>query len=189
MNQLQTNQREFGLLREQVKVSNTGTGIGSSDQQHSNRQTTTVTDDRSIVEEETNSGNHKGLFPVENNKLFEYNPNIQKLDLLSRAYKRMDYYSSPSSQNMSADPKYFGESRPFGAGDEIVISDDGSLSDSNSQNKGVPQADHEAMIRQLLRQHTEVTDLRELARPGASYLNNEVDDSYLAAISRSFGGC
>jgi hypothetical protein len=44
----------------------------------------------------------------------------------------MDYYSSPSSQNMSADPKYFGENRQYRVADEIVISDDGSLSESNS---------------------------------------------------------
>jgi hypothetical protein len=40
-----------------------------------------------------------------------------------------------------------------------------------------------------LRQHSEVTDLRELARPGAEYSNQEVDEAYLEAISRSFGGC
>lgn len=89
---------------------------------------------------------------------------------------------------MSTDPKYFGENRPFRPGDDIVISDD-SLSDSNSQSKGAPQAEHEAMIRQLLRQHTEVTNLRELVRPGASNSNAEVDEAYLAAITRSFGGC
>lgn len=48
---------------------------------------------------------------------------------------------------MSADPKYFGQNREFRAGDEIIISDDGSLSDSNSQRHGVPQAEHEEMIR------------------------------------------
>ena len=48
---------------------------------------------------------------------------------------------------MSADPKYFGENRPFRDGDDIVISDDDSLSDSNSVNNGVPQAQHEEMIR------------------------------------------
>jgi len=86
----------------------------------------------SNVEDETNSGDQKGLYQRDTHKLFEYNPNVQNIELLSKAYKRMDYYSSPSSQNMSADPKYFDPNRPFRAEDDIVISDDVSLSESDS---------------------------------------------------------
>ena len=100
----------------------------------------------------------------------------------------MDYYSSPSSQNMS-NPKYFGQNHDFRPGHDVLITDDCSMTDSNSQSKGAPQAEHEEMIRQLLRQHSEVTDLRELARADIGSSNNQTDDAYLAAIRTSFGGC
>lgn len=110
------------------------------------------------------------------------------LDLGFRPNQRFEYYSSPDSQNMS-NSKYFGDGKVHGPGHDILIADDCSLTDSNSQGGAMGDPTDCDIIRHLLRQHSEVTDLRELARDAGVPNNQPLDDAYLQAIRSTFGGC
>ena len=104
------------------------------------------------------------------------------LNLGQRPSNGFDYYSSPDSQNISCEPKYYGDQADGFR--ESLLSDDCSQTDSNFEGA----QPHQDMIRRLLRQQSEVTDLRELAEV-QDMQREERELAYLKAIQSTFGGC